>query len=297
MKKGVVVAACVAVLAVAGTGLWWWMGRDKAASSSHTALIAPKPAVAMDPVKRAAWIKQRIEQRRYLWREASYIDVRQKALDGDLLAQRRLSEIYEDCIAFAGSLRSSVELLGDLATADPSSRAAVGGIYRDRNRLCKQAGADLQKNNRLAEYWLHKSAKGGDLTAEMRYFTRTVSALNMEQFAYFIEKTRTTGDPDAMFEVSLLLSRVEGKWPDAALAPAFRGPFAEQAWALAACRAGFDCAAGSRLMNLLCISMLSCKHADYESHLRATAGYAAKRPEIERLIAIIDRDILAPKAK
>lgn len=298
MKKGVLVAACVAMLAMAAAVVWWWMGRDELASSGDDAsLITPKPAVAMDPVKRAAWIKQRIEQRRYLWREASYIEVRQKAQDGDLLAQRRLSEIYEDCIAFAGSLRSSVELLGDLATADPSTRTTVAAIYRDRNRLCKQAVADLQKNSRLAEYWLHKSAKGGDLTSEMRYFTRIVPALTQDQFGYFIEKIRVTGDPDAVFEVPLLLSRVQGEWPDATLAPAFSGPLAEQAWALAACRAGFDCAAGSRLMNLLCIRALSCTHADYEGHLRASAGYAAQRPEIERLIAIINRDILVPKAK
>ena len=51
-------------------------------------------------------IRQGIAHRRHLWREASYIEIRQAATDGDLVAQRRLSEVYEDCRALDGGMGS-----------------------------------------------------------------------------------------------------------------------------------------------------------------------------------------------
>jgi hypothetical protein len=297
MKKGVVIAGIVVVLAAAAGAGWWLFGRKPAEVVVETPLQvekAPPVVVIADPAKRAEGIRAHMARFRHLWREASYIEVRQLAADGDALAQRRLSEIYEDCLAYAGPLRSSLEMLREFAKSEPASKPSISGIYNDRNRLCMQAAADLQRDMKIGEYWLHRSAKAGDQVAEMRFFSRSVPMLSQTHLKHFLDRVRANGHPDAMFEMSLLLPRVDPRtpWPDATQAAALRGPQAEQAWALAACRAGFDCARGSRLMAMVCINALSCRHEDYERHLMSTSAYPPQRPQVEALIALINGNLL-----
>ena len=307
MKKSVVVAVCaVAVVLLAAAGAWWWISRDDAAPASASGLsndpatADAKPAVVLDSAAlaaRAEQVRKGIARRRHLWREATYIEVRQAALDGDLVAQRRLDEIYEDCTSYDTTLRSSFEMLPQMGATDPADGASVAGIYRDHKRLCPQAKADLRANPGAADYWLHRSAKAGDLTSEMRYFSRTVKKISPGQFEYFLGRLRESGDPDAVFELSLLLSKLEGQWPDPALAAAFNGPHAEQAWIVVACRSGYDCARGSRLMKVMCLTVFACGPSHYERYLFDPGGAAAPRRPVEQVVELINRNILAPQTK
>jgi hypothetical protein len=292
MKKGVLVAvAIVAVAAAAAAG--WWFGREgKGIGQAGDAPEAARPLTAAERTARAERLRKAREHRNHLWREASYVEIRQAATDGDAVAQRRLSEIYEDCTAYAGPMSGAMRIIGSMAKAKPASERTVVGIYNDYKRFCVQAEADLRKNPGAADYWLHRSAKSGDLTAEMRYFGRTVVNLDPDQVGYFVGKLKASPEPDAMFEMSLLLPKLRQEWPDAAQAPAFNNAVAQHAWAVAACRAGHDCVAGSRVMNLLCVGMLSCDQPDYEHYLALTTGYLEQRATVERLVAMIDRDIL-----
>lgn len=298
MKKGVVVAVCAAVVAVVVAGGWWWIAHDRA-QVADAADAGDQRSKILSPAQRAERserIKQGIARRRHLWREASYIEIRQAAMDGDLVAQRRLSEVYEDCRALNGSMRTGLQLLGQVSIADASVAPTVAGINRDKARLCGQASADALKNPAVADYWLHKSAKSGELVSEMRYFSRTVPRLSHSQYRYFIDKARESGDPDAIFELSLLLPKLDGPWPDPAQAPAFEGQGIEEAWVVAACRAGYDCATGSRLMTLICLNVFICNQPDYQRYL-ASAGAPAQHARRQQLVTLIEREILAPKAK
>ena len=294
MKKGVLIALCVVVAAVAG-GVWWVV-RDRDAPKTVGEAVATGPSAA-ESAARAERIKQSTARYRHLWRDASYIEIRQAAMDGDLVAQRRLSEVYEDCIVLNGAMRRSLGLLAQLANGNPRFEATVVGIFRDKNRLCVQAQADLARNPAAAEFWLHKSAKSGDLVSEMRYFSRSVAKLSHTQYQYFIDKIRVSGDPAAIFELSLLLAKLDGRWPDATQAPAFEGSAAEQAWVLAACRAGYDCTRGSRLMNVICLTMLSCAQPDYERHLAELGSDPALRAARQQKVVLIEANILAPRSK
>ena len=298
MKKGVVIALCAAVVVAGAVAVGWWVGRGGSFSDGDgdTAAAAKVPTAA-EMAARVASNRQRIEQHRYLWREASYIEIRQAAESGDLMAQRRLSEVYEDCLMLNGKMHRSMELLTQLAVGNPRFDSAVNGIVREKNRLCVQAGADLAKNPTAADYWLHKSAKSGDTVSEIRFFSRTVPKLSHSQYRYFIDKVRETGDPDAIFELSLILPKLDGQWPDETQAPAFHGRSAEQAWILAACRAGYDCARGSRLMNIICLTTLSCAQPDFEHHLAESGGDVAMRAARGQQVALIEKSILTPKAK
>lgn len=295
MKKGVVIALCVAVVAVGAATLGWWIGRDRASSDRTGAAAAVKAPSAAELAVRVERSRKYVEEHRHLWREASYIEVRQSAEGGNLVAQRRLSELYEDCKAFDGALRSSLDMLRNLAKTDQLSQPTIDGLLHDHNRLCTQAAADLRKNPGLAQYWLHKSAKAGDVTSEMRYFARTVPTLSPSQFQYFIGKVSASGDPDAIFELSLLVPKLKGDWPDPTQAPAFKGQAAQFAWIMASCRAGYDCARGSRLMHLLCVSDFACTDPNYERYLSVSSHYDEQRPQVEKLIRIINDSILAPK--
>ncbi len=172
----------------------------------------------------------------------------------------------------------------------------VAAINHDKARLCGQANADLRKNPAAADFWLHKSAKSGDVVSEMRYFSRTVPKLSHSQYRYFIDKAQETGDPDAIFELSLLLPKLDGPWPDPAQAPALQGPSAEEAWIVVACRAGYDCARGSRLMTLICLNVFGCTQPDYERHI-SSAGTPEQHARRQQLVALIQGNILAPTAK
>lgn len=294
MKKGVLVAA-VALVAIASAATVWWFMRDRGGTSQEDAASAPKAVSALSSAQRderAERVRAAVAHHRRLWREATYVEIRDAAMGGDVVAQRRLSEIYEDCLAYAGQMNVALRMLGTLTKADPAAQPTVKGIYTDYKHFCVQADADLRKNPDAGRYWLHKSAKAGDLASEMRYFGRTVPTLNSGQLKYFVDKLRASGDPDAIFEMALLLAKANESWPDPAMAPAFRGESAQSAWMLAACRAGFDCARGSRALNMVCITMFACSHPDYERYLWLNNDTATQRTELTRLVTLVERDIL-----
>ena len=297
MNKGLVAAGALALVLAAGAAGWWWKGRVDAGAPAVAQNAAQHPAAARDPAQRAAWIKTRIAEHQHLWREADYAEVKRKADAGDALAQRRMSEIHEDCAAYLVTMRHNLDLLRTLVKADPGSKPAVEGIYRDLHRLCPAAIVDLRANPDLANVWLHRSAKSGDLVAEMRFVGRGEQRLSVGQVRYFLNRIRETGDPDAIFEMSLLLSRIDpaSAWPDARQAPALQGVAAEQAWALASCRAGFDCLRGSRVMTLVCLTSLSCNSPDYLRYVVASDGCAGQKSAIEQRMAIVEHDLLAPE--
>lgn len=292
MKKGGVIA--IAAIAAVGVAILigWRLGRESSRGDAAAAQESIRPLTASERAARAERLTKSRDHRRHLWHEASYVEIRQSAIDGDVVAQRRLSEIYEDCTAYAGPMSGAMRIIGSIAKARPASERTVVGIYNDYKRFCVQAAADLRKNPGAADYWLHRSAKSGDLASEMRYFGRTVSKVDPKNLRYFVDRLRALPDPDAMFEMSLLLPKLRDKWPETAEAPAFNNAVAQHAWAVAACRAGYDCVAGSRVMNLLCVGMLSCDQPDYEHYLVLTTGYLEQRLTIERLVTKIDRDIL-----
>jgi hypothetical protein len=290
MRKGVLIAVGAAVLVAAvAVGAWWMLGRDEDAP-----IVAAKSKVDPNetPQARAERIRAGIAHGRQLWREASYIEIRQAAMDDDPVAQRRLSELYEECRAYSSGLSTALRMLGTLSEADPRSKPTVAGIYRDFKRYCVQADADLRRNPDAASYWLHRSAKAGDLTSEMRFIARNNPALEEGQLEYFVDRLRETGDPDAIFEMGVLLPKAGAAWPDEAQAAAFKGERAQAAWMIAACRAGYDCARGSRVLNTICINTLNCQADDYLRYLLKQNEKPEQRAELSALLRVVERDVL-----
>lgn len=299
MKNRAIVVACLLVAVLAGLGGWWY-SRSSAQGVGGAKVAAAKTGseggapVAMSPAERAAYA----QRRRYLWRQAAFTEIRERAEGGDALAQRRMAEVYEDCIAYRTTLARNVEMLTRMTTVEAQSRPAIDHLFAERKRLCGAADPGGRAGADLSMYWLHRSAKSGDLVAEMRYFGRTTNAIRSGQFVYLLKRVRASGDPDAMFELSTLLSRVEPDGLDAAgIAradlPAFKGPLAEPAWAIAACHRGYDCGRGSRLMHLICLSTLSCAEADFQRYVYTSLSDPTRQAQLTALVRRIDGPLLA----
>lgn len=290
MKKGILaVIAVVVVLGLLGIGWWFIRDRDEGgADDAQPVQHSPK----LTPDQRAEAVRLAVETNRHWWREATYVQIRQAAMDGDRIAQRRLSEVYEDCMAFRGPLSNNMKLLARLRTADPRSNPEIRGVFDDFRRMCVQADADLTKNPQAAIFWLHSSAKAGDLTAQMRYVNRTSQRISEARMRYFVEEIANTGDPDALFEVVSLLPRMRDTWSDPDQSVAFDNVIGSQAWMLVACASGHDCTRGSRMMKLMCVGLFACNQPDFASYYQANRNKAIDPAKVDAAVAIIKGPLL-----
>ncbi len=290
MKKGIL--AVIAVVVVVGLlGIGWWLIRDR--DEGGTEDVQPvQHSPKLTPEERAEAVRIAVEKNRHWWREASYVQIRQAAVDGDRVAQRRLSEVYDDCMAYRGPLSSNMKMLARLRSADPNSKAAIRGIFDDFRRMCVQADADLTKNPQAAIYWLHSSAKAGDLTAQMRYINRTSRRISEGRMRYFIEEIANTGDPDALFEMVSLLPQMRDTWSQPEQAMAFDNVIGSEAWMLVACASGHDCGRGSRMMRLMCVALFACDQPDFESYYRVNRNKAIDPAKVNATIAVIRGSLL-----
>jgi len=290
MKKGILaVIAAVVVLGLLGIG--WWLIRDR--DEGGTEAVQPvQHSPKLTAEQRAEAVRVAVETNRHWWREATYVQIREAALGGDRVAQRRLSEVYEDCMAARGPLSNNMKMLARLRAADPQSKAEIRGVFDDFRRMCIQADADLTKNPQAATYWLHSSAKAGDLTAQMRYINRTSQRISEARMRYFIEEISNTGDPDALFEVVSLLPRMRDAWSEPDQALAFDNVIGSQAWMLVACSSGYDCTRGSRMMKLMCVGLFACNHPDFNSYYLANRSKAIDPAKVDAAVAIIKGPLL-----
>lgn len=283
------IAAAALMLAVGAGGMYLWMRGDKQA-------VAEPEQAALRPGLEAVAERDRarVALRRQLWYVDDYATIKARAQAGEPLAQRRLAELYGDCLAMREVFATNVSLLADMSRAEPASKPRINKVLAERKRLC--APAEQAKDARAETYvfWNEQAAKRGDLVAIMRQIAAQQTDLPPQDLLSILDVVARQGDASDVYEVSRLLARVKAKWPDPETAPAFEGPLAQEAWVLAACRAGLECAKGSKLLELACISMFSCRHPDYRSLLQYERGLdAATMAKLDAAVALIDRKVLA----
>lgn len=213
----------------------------------------------------AARDRARAAARRQLWYVDAYEEIERKAKAGDAFAQRRLSELYGDCLAFAGPMATNVSIMRQVTSNDPLARPRVDKIISEFLRLCQPAVRAA--TSEAYRYWLRESAKRGDLVAQMRLHMVENKTVDTEVLQGFLSRVRNEGDAQALYEFSRLVSRYKGEWPDPGALPALRGPLVEHAWVLAACRAGLECGKGSKIMEVPCLTVYNCDQPDYRSFL------------------------------
>lgn len=278
------------LLLSAGAGGMYLLMRDRGEA------VAGPQAAALRPGLQAVAERDRsrIAQRRQLWYVDDYATIKSRAEAGEPLAQRRLAELYGDCLAMRGVFATNMSLLPDMGRAEPASKPRIDKVLAERRRLCTPAEQANDARPETYVFWNDQAAKRGDLVAIMRQVASQQGDPALEDLQRVLDVVARQGDAADVYEVSRLLPRFKAKWPDPETAPAFEGPLAADAWVLAACNAGLECGKGSKLLELACISMFSCRHPDYRSLLQHERGLdAAAMAKLDAAIAVIDRKVLA----
>lgn len=279
----------VLLLAAGAGGMYLLLrARGEAAAAPQAAALRP----GLEAV--AERDRARIAQRRQLWYVDDYATIKARAEAGEPLAQRRLAELYGDCLAMRGVFSTNVSLLPDMGRAEPASKPRIDKVLAERRRLCAPAEQANDARPETYVFWNDQAAKRGDLVAIMRQVAAQPGDLAPQDLLSILDVVARQGDAADVYEVSRLLPRLKAKWPDPETAPAFEGPLAADAWVLAACRAGLECGKGSKLLELACISMFSCRHPDYRSLLQYERGLdAATMDKLDAAVTVIDRKVLA----
>ncbi len=274
-------------------GFFVW---ERRSGHDVTSAITPQKQreLSADPASIEARRQQYLAQYKQVWHVDDYAAVRKKAQDGNPLAQRRLYEIYEYCLDIRSS--TTVPLLRQMATVNKRVQGTLQQVQAEYEQACIQSDAGKEATGERFAFWMQQSAKNGDLVSQMRVLTRTAGdKLTRDQMRDLIGRTALSGDPAAIMELGVMAPQVKELWADTATAPAIHSKIASHAWVIAACRAGMDCNRGSRLMVQVCLRVMSCQYENYEAFLYADALPAAQRPQVEMLVAMIQKTLLKPK--
>jgi hypothetical protein len=273
-------------------GFFVW---ERRSGHDVTTAITPQGQrdLSAEPASIEARRQQYLAQYKQIWSIDDYPTVRKKAQDGNPLAQRRLYEIYEYCLDIRSS--TTVPLLRQMATVNKRVQGTLQQVQAEYERACLQSAAGKEATGESFVFWMQQSAKSGDLVSQMRVLTRTVGdKMTRDQLKDLIQRAALSGDPAAVMEIGVIAPQVKQLWADPVTAPAIHSKIASHAWVIAACRAGMDCNRGSRLMVQVCLRVMSCQYENYEAFLYADALPAAQRPQIEMLVAMIQKTLLKP---
>lgn len=210
----------------------------------------------------------------------SFFEIKSAALGGDPVAQRRLSELYEDCLPYSLNRNAYLSEVGNLIERNPATAAAARRLLSERVAQCDAVDDGQPIPSDAYRLWLEQSANRGDLIAEIRLTSRSVTSLDPDYAARLLERARSSRDPNALLELSSLV----GRFPEGAageLAGLVGNPHAEFGWMIAACRAGADCGPKSRLMTSMCLGMGVCGDGGYEALILAQFPAPTRRYILE----------------
>lgn len=297
MKKNTLSALVIFFLTLLiGVGLYFRMDSKNISGGKESVLVeAEEPEFATtETPDAAASQKPSAKEEAQKWYEESFASIQIEASQGDALAQRKLSEIYEDCFTYNmwGSEKffASVQGILKIASADtPATMARLRHIYNTR---CADVDAGEPIPLEAYKLWSKESASSGDLVSQIRQASRSGEKLKLNELSNLLESMRRHKDSAAAFEIGELLSKLDDSWPETETKIAFEGAYARFAWQIAACRSGLDCTRDSRVMTLACTNSAVCTFSNYEQALLNQAIPAGARDQLEKQIEIIHKHYL-----
>jgi hypothetical protein len=288
-----VLAGTVTVGLLVSFGIFMWTYDDVYRKVTDGITPEAQRRLKADPELILARRNQFIEQYRQLQAD-DYATLRQKAMDGNPIAQRRLYEIYGRCLDVRRS--TTLPLLTQMATINPKMANALREIVADHDRFCGPTTGGREASGKARAFWMRQSAQRGDLVSQMRVMAGEAKAqIPPEQIDDLIKRAAVLGDPAAVMEIGAMLPLMKRPWPDRDTAAAIEDEHAGHAWVMVGCRLGMDCKQGSDLMTNICLRTMSCLQPNYQAYIYTDGVPAAKVPQIERSVAIIYQVLLNPK--
>lgn len=210
-------------------------------------------------------------------RDKTFEQIKIEAEQGSAKAQRKLSEIYALCAGYSLDSKKQLATLDGLAGLVPASKSGIDRVKQRLKTRCDKVDFGQPIPSDAINLWMEQAAKNGDVAAKIKVRTRSAQPLSAEEANELLEEALGTGDPDALMEMSNLMSRsVAGELPDRYQQMAGDSTVGA-AWGIAACRAGASCANDSMLMDSICMSTGRCGYRTYEEFLTSEVVSPAER--------------------
>jgi len=209
---------------------------------------------------------------------------------GDVRAQRRLAELYEKCFLVNVRRTSYLEGIESMATlhSDPDAGQQMRLIGQRVFAQCGGVDGGQFIPLEAMLLWREQAARGGDLASQLwlRQRQSVTAPLTAEEYAGLAAQVTASGDATAMAYLGALAETAAGQE-----APSVDPKISGLAWQIAACQQGLACAAGSELMDVLCLNIGACTETDATVVLRLEAAdrQAALDAEIARILSHVGK--------
>lgn len=224
---------------------------------------------------------------------AAFEALKQRAKGGDAVSQRLLAQTYAACFLPNLSRANFISSYQYVQKMKPEQAAEIDRVVRQRLQQCDAVEGGAIIPMQLINGWYAQAAANGDLAARAVMFSRQKEPLDTASVTQLMDDVVASGDPAAMYSIGntageRFASKV-GEPYNALLA----GPLAGTAWALAACRMGYDCGPDSLAATDFCLSISRCEGESVEELMFALAPTDADRAALEQKIQQI-LDAVAP---
>lgn len=197
-----------------------------------------------------------------------------KAINGDLQAQKTLSEIYEDCSVRSinkANFDNFMDLIRSSNKSSPNAKSYIDMVSKNLESLCSQLDSDTPIPNDAWRIWMEAAARQGDLGAAIAVAAKSPEELPKDKIKDLLVNVEHTADPYALMDFALIAGRynlrvdgyVDGN------DSAFGSPAATMAWMLSACRAGAECGYNSRILRNTCLATWKCGYASLNDYINS----------------------------
>lgn len=214
----------------------------------------------------------------------TFEQIKAEAERGSAIAQRQLSEIYGACMAYSLNSTTQLRTLDHLASLSPESKASIDEVKRRMVARCDKVDFGQPIPMEAISLWAEQAAKNGDVASVVQLRSKSLDPLSGEEATRLADAALASRDPQAMMEMSNLISRPIGdEMPDRYKRVA-GNPLAGAAWGIAACRTGAHCNNGSMMMDSLCIGTGRCNYRSYEDFVFAEMVPPAERRRVVTMV-------------
>lgn len=238
-------------------------------------------------------------QRDFFLGGISFADIKSRAEAGDPVAQRHLSEMYEDCMLYSIGAERYLTGLDQLYNLKPrpKSKPFLEKIKAQTRAFCSTVDGGQVIPPEAYKLWLKLSADNGDLISKIRTSTRSANQVSAADFESYLDNVSTSEDPMAMFEFATMVGMRSEESVNEKYNPVLYGEYAQHAWEIAACRNGMDCSNNSRLMRQICTGFMICHYANYEQFLYSEMVPQGAKEDVEKRISLINSEFTKTKGK
>jgi hypothetical protein len=222
----------------------------------------------------------------------SFVEAKAGAESGDPVAQRILSQMYQECFIYnLNPQKNVISQIAQISKENPQYVSKLKTIRERYETFCPTVDGGQSIPHEASTLWLEQAARGGDLVARIGIASNPLKKPAQEEISAIIKALREARDLDAVFKMGDLAEDAQSIMSDTELAQAFEGPNVGYAWQVAACRSGYDCSDRAVIMRNLCFTG-SCSYSNYETLVLEQAIPSGQRRYFENQVAFIQAHFL-----